>query len=260
MTVASLSGALLAGASALALVRAVGVGVGNGALRPGGRVAREGVRRSRSGPDARGTRQTLVDLPIATRARVAVVAVVLGLAAAVLGPVGAVGAVIAAAVARAALLRRARRRRDQAVDQAMPELIGLFVVAAAAGHPVAACVEAVAVRAPPAVRPQLAEVSRRVARGAPLGASLERLGPALGTLGPALVEALAGAHRTGAPLAPVLRRAAATARDRRVRAAEEAARRLPVTLLFPLVCCVLPAFALLAVVPLLAGSLDALQP
>ena len=36
--------------------------------------------------------------------------------------------------------------------------------------------------------------------------------------------------------------------------AEEAARRVPVKLLFPLVLCVLPAFALLTVAPLLAGA------
>ena len=257
MTVTSLSGALLAGASALALFRAVGIG--DGPVWRGGRTARGGPRCVGSDRLSE-TRRALGHLPITAGAGFAGVAVALVLAVLVLGPVGAGGSAIAATLARATLLRRARRRRHHAVDQAMPELIGLFVIAAAAGHPVAACVEAVGVRAPPAVRPQLEEVTRRVARGASLGDSLERLGPALGSLGPALVEALVGAHRTGTPLAPVLRRAAATARDRRVRAAEEAARRLPVTLLFPLVCCVLPAFALLAVVPLLAGSLDALQP
>ena len=40
---------------------------------------------------------------------------------------------------------------------------------------------------------------------------------------------------------------------------EVAARRLPVLLLFPLVLCVLPAFVLLTVVPLLASSLHDLQ-
>jgi hypothetical protein len=45
----------------------------------------------------------------------------------------------------------------------------------------------------------------------------------------------------------------------RRRRAEEDARRLPVQLLFPLVLCVLPAFGLLAVVPLLLASLQSLQ-
>ena len=47
-------------------------------------------------------------------------------------------------------------------------------------------------------------------------------------------------------------------RTRRV-AAEEAARRIPVTMLFPLVMCVLPAFALLTVVPILAATLGDLR-
>lgn len=284
MTAAIWSAALLAGGSAVALVRALGVGHRR-VLRAGGtRALRARSVGRASGPHETGPHETRPHRNARSKSRPAghggdagvasggagpmvagttvtrtVVVVVLVLALVVLGPIGAGGACIVAVLTRADVLRRRRRRRDRAVDQAMPELIGLFVIAAAAGHPVAACVEAVAVRAPPAVREPLAEVIRRVGRGAPLTESLERLGPVLGPLGPNLVDALVGAQRTGAPLAPVLGRLAVTARDRRIRSAEEAARRLPVTLLFPLVCCVLPAFALLAVVPLLAASLDALR-
>jgi len=58
---------------------------------------------------------------------------------------------------------------------------------------------------------------------------------------------LAGAERYGTPLLPALDRLALDARLDRRRRAEEAARRVPVKLLFPLVLCVLPAFGLLTV-------------
>ncbi|CAN5236210.1 hypothetical protein BH23ACT2_BH23ACT2_22140 [soil metagenome] len=182
---------------------------------------------------------------------------VVGLVVVGLGPTVAVSA--AALGGHVARHRRVHRHRRRALDDALPELVELFVLAASAGHPVHRCVEVVAVRAPSAVRPVMSDVQVQVARGEPLAAVLRRAGSNLGDLGPTLTDALVASLQTGAPLAPTLRQVAATARDRRRRAAEEAARRLPISLLFPLVCCVLPAFGLLAVVPLLAGSLGSLQ-
>jgi tight adherence protein C len=59
-------------------------------------------------------------------------------------------------------------------------------------------------------------------------------------------------------LAPGLERLSLELRLDRRRRAEIEARRVPVRLLAPLVVCVLPAFALLTVVPLLVASLRAL--
>ena len=75
-----------------------------------------------------------------------------------------------------------------------------------------------------------------------------------------LVAALLASERYGAPLLDGLARLAAELRSDRRRRAEEAARRVPVKLLFPLVFCTLPAFALLTVAPLLAGALGSLRP
>ena len=49
------------------------------------------------------------------------------------------------------------------------------------------------------------------------------------------------------------------ARQHRRRGAEAAARELPVRLSFPLVLCTLPAFVLVAIVPLLVGALSSLR-
>jgi tight adherence protein C len=66
----------------------------------------------------------------------------------------------------------------------------------------------------------------------------------VGGSAPRLVGALADHDRYGTPLAPALERVAIEGRLRRRRQAEEAARRLPMTLLVPLVLTTLPAFAL----------------
>jgi tight adherence protein C len=157
---------------------------------------------------------------------------------------------------RAVARRTATARRR--IDRVAPDVVDLLVVAAAAGHPPHRCLRLVAERAPAEVRGPLALVCRRLDRGVPLVDAVHELRTGLGELGDPIADALVGAFRSGAPLVPVLERVGATARDRRRRAAEADARRLPVLLLFPLVCCVLPAFGLLAVVPLVAASVRSL--
>lgn len=199
--------------------------------------------------------------PRATPSRGLVVSVV-GLVVAValvVGPVVAVAGTVLIGGARIRGARAVKRKRARAVDSSVPDLVDLFVIAAAAGHTVHACLHLVADRAPAPVRPALIDARSAVARGMPLAEALRALGERLGVLGPSLAGVLAASAATGAPLSPALRDVAAIARDRRRRDAENDARRLPVTLLFPLVCCVLPAFVLLAVVPLLAASLAALD-
>jgi hypothetical protein len=111
---------------------------------------------------------------------------------------------------------------------------------------------------PAPIAPAFAEVQRRVDCGVRLGDALD----ALEVLGEAVHPLLAAIRSTafdGTSLLPALERVAADSRMIRRRRAEQLARRLPVQLLLPLVLCVLPAFALLAVVPLVAASLGALS-
>lgn len=177
----------------------------------------------------------------------------------VLGP--GLTAIAAVALLGSHLVRRRARGRRVRLDrdQAVPELVDLFRLAASAGQPVATALHTVAARAPRPLRPAAENACAHLRAGGSVADALAHLGAGLGPSGAELVAALVDAARSGTALLPVLDRVAHTARNRRTRAAEEAARRLPVTLLFPLAGCVLPAAVLLAVVPVLAASLSSLS-
>lgn len=182
-----------------------------------------------------------------------VIAAVAGLSIIVL----VVGSAAALWVRSRTLAGRARRAR-RSVDRAVPDAIDLLLLAAVCGHPPHRCVRLVADRVPVEVRTAFGATCRALDRGVSLVDAVDHLRTGLGTLGDPVADALVDAFRTGTPLGPALDRVAATARDGRRRSAESEARRLPVLLLFPLVCCVLPAFGLLAVVPLVAASVRSL--
>ena len=158
------------------------------------------------------------------------------------------------------VLRRRRQRRadESAAVAALPDAIDLLAVAARAGLPVAAALAAVAGRAPPPWGTAFAGVVARCGRGERLGDAVDEVA-AVGDVGHPLRSLLRAATDDGADLVAGLDRLAADARDLRRRRAEEAARRIPVRLLLPLVACSLPAFALLTIVPIVVGALEALD-
>jgi Flp pilus assembly protein TadB len=165
-----------------------------------------------------------------------------------------------AAVALAPILqRRSRRRRaERSLIADLPVVVELFRLAVGAGSSVHQAMPAVAARSGGRFRVALDSVVHREAMGEPLAEALGRLAD-LGPVVHPLAAALVAAERDGAAVGPRLERLALDARLDHRRRAEEAARRLPVQLLFPLVGCVLPAFGLLTVVPLLAASMPHLS-
>ncbi|MGH9185289.1 MAG: type II secretion system F family protein [Acidimicrobiales bacterium] len=154
---------------------------------------------------------------------------------------------------------RRRSRTEQLVASSLPDVVDLFLLAVVGGLNVTLAVEEVARRAPPPMRPALGLVADQMARGARTADALAMLPGLAGDSTRPLVAALVAAERYGAPLLPALERVASEARVDRRRRADEAARRVPVKLLFPLVLCLLPAFTLLTVAPLLAGTLRSLH-
>lgn len=162
--------------------------------------------------------------------------------------------------APALLTRRAVRRREQSVARSLPDVVDLFDLAVGAGLNVSLAVEAVARRASGPLAVELAFALEEVHRGRRLADALGDIPARSGEAVRPLVDALVSSDRYGARLGDALPLLASEVRADRRRRAEEIARRVPVKLLFPLVFCVLPAFALLTLAPLLAGAAAALRP
>ncbi len=151
--------------------------------------------------------------------------------------------------------RRARRWRANH----FADLLDLFVATVRAGLTPAQATSELIDIAPPAFADGLSAVSLRIERGQLFAEAIVELRQRWGALAIPLIDSLAMADRYGLPLAPVLDRLADEARAHRRRQAEAEARKLPIRLSFPLVCCTLPSFVVLSVVPLLAGTLSTLR-
>ena len=186
-------------------------------------------------------------------------AVATAVAAVALGPVGGLACVAAVIAAVAARRRARRRRRILQIDRHLSEVIDLLALVVSTGRPTVAALADICPRVAEPFRTELAAVVRRTTAGEPFVDSVRRLPVSLGASLSGVVYAVTAAEIDGAPLQPALQRAADEAHRRRRVRAEEAARRVPVLMLFPLVFCVLPAFCLLTLVPLLVGTVSELR-
>ena len=146
--------------------------------------------------------------------------------------------------------RRRTRRIADSVAHDLPVTIDLLAVAIGAGCTPFVAVEAAAPWAPASIADRLDAVRRDCGLGAGFAEALDAQAAAVPALRP-LVDALLASDRYGAPVGPALGRLAAEQRAALRRRAEARARTVPVRLLFPLVFLVLPAFAVLTVVPAL---------
>jgi tight adherence protein C len=190
------------------------------------RVLGVGVQLNRSGIAARAARRLPVPAAFASVGRVA----------------GAPGA------------RRRRRRRDAVILRELPVVVDLIGVAVAAGCTPYLAIEHAARFGPRRTAQSLRDVVQACALGQALDGALRDLGSSVATLRP-LTEALRTSARLGSPAAPALARLAAEVRADVRRRAEAHARTVPVRLCFPLVACILPAFALLTVAPAVFGGM-----
>jgi pilus assembly protein TadC len=167
---------------------------------------------------------------------------------------------VAVVVARPPLQRRrVAARRQRGVERDVGDIVTMIGLAVNSGLNLLGALRAAGTYADGPVGQALRGVVAAVDRGVRLADALEPLPDDLGEVVRPMVIALVSCDRYGAPLGPTLDRLAVDMRIAARQRAEAAARRLPIQLLFPLVSCILPAFGLLTVAPLIAGSLRGLR-
>lgn len=240
-------GLVLGGCAALAVV---------GALLQPAPVGRDAGRSpSPTQPTPRGER---ILLPYGLTLReVAPVIMIAALSGLVLPPLG-LAVLVLPAIRRWAAQRRKRRRAARRLASALPDAVDLFLLCGGAGISLPLALPLVAARAPEPVRAALESAERAVAAGSARSDALVDHLAGLGDQAAGLAHILVDHLRYGVPLEAGLERIAFELRLARRRLAEEEARRLPVRLLAPLLLCVLPAFVLLTVAPLLVAALRSL--
>ena len=177
--------------------------------------------------------------------------------------VGGVAGIVAAALAGAVCWRvtgrmeppAARRRREELVA-AVPHVVDLMAACLSAGLSPDAAVEQIAEAVEPPVREELEALSSRLRLGVDpvtVWSDLARH-PQLGGLG----RSLARAVDSGASVAEAMQRLAEDLRRTARAEVETRARAVGVKAAVPLGVCLLPAFVLVGVVPLVAGSVTVL--
>ena len=175
------------------------------------------------------------------------------------GPVGLVAGPLAG-VAAWVLIGRAEppelRRAREAARRDLPHVVGLLADALRSGRSPAEAVSAVAEALPGQAADRLAAVVPRLRLGMDPAEVWTALAadPSLGPLG----RTLARAHATGASVVTAVDRLAdELARDSRAEV-EDRARAVGVKAALPLGLCLLPAFVLLGIVPVVAALLSTL--
>lgn len=153
------------------------------------------------------------------------------------------------------LRRRTRERGTSERFDAVPEAVELVMTVIRSGGSIREALDTLSTLGPRQLEGDVLAVTGRLESGMTFG---EAVGGCASDLRP-LFEVLSSGERLGVPVEALLFQLAADARSARRRAADEAARRLPVRLSLPLVLCTLPSFVLLVIAPVLIGALQQLR-
>ncbi len=174
---------------------------------------------------------------------------------ALFGTAGALLGVVLSVAAAESAWRRSIEEARLRFSRSFPDALDLLAVACMAGMNPYRAFKTVAGLHPPGCEQLFASVGAALRAGMGVTEALrQEVAVSHRREVAALLRAISGAERLGHPLGPVLMRLSADLRERQVRLAQSAARKAPVKVLFPLVFCILPAFVLLTVVPVLADT------
>lgn len=192
--------------------------------------------------------------------RLLVIAGLVFVGALTFGPSGSLVLAVSAGALMAVRDRSARCRKTEEIRRGIPEVVGLLGVAASAGLNPHRSIQVVSELVNGPIAPLMARAGALARAGYTAAESLTSIAEASGLDEfRSMSRAFGASERQGAPLAPALRRLGRDLAEQRRRRAEAAARKAPVRVLFPLVVCVLPAFVLLAVVPVFVDTLNVVR-
>ena len=163
--------------------------------------------------------------------------------------------IVIASVAFWLFKRRNRNVLPAQLARQLPEFIDAVVLLIFSGNTPAQSLIAAPMWLEPPLREIVSDVSQQLLRGNRLSDCVASLRQLVGSPAFALVDALLSADRDGQSIANTLDRLSNESRMQRRRQLDADIRRLPVRLTFPLVCCILPSFLMLGVVPMIATAL-----
>ncbi|TYL49956.1 type II secretion system F family protein [Nocardioides sp. BGMRC 2183] len=143
------------------------------------------------------------------------------------------------------------RRRREELRRDLPHIVALLAAALRAGAAPASAIGVVCRALPGAAADRLGALAARLELGADPVELWSELGadPVLGSLG----HTMARAHRAGAPVVEAVERLGEELAERARGEIEDRARTVGVRAAVPLGVCLLPAFLLLGIVPLVAA-------
>jgi len=155
--------------------------------------------------------------------------------------------------------RRLHHRRATALLVSLPDVTDLLIAALHAGCTPSRALEFLARSAPQNVRQEFCDAVSALNNGERFSTIMRRLPTHLGSGYRPLCEILSAGDRLGIPTETLIAQMSSDSHLTRRLLAEADARRLPVRLSLPLVCCTLPSFVVLVIVPVIAGTLSQLH-